>query len=96
MESRVPGRVLHAGTLLASGCLLQHQDHCCSQCTSNRTARNVHADGPHTKCTHVQVGSKPKVYIFHNFLTNAERTHMIRIAAPQVCCAAACCPASRS
>lgn len=31
-----------------------------------------------------QVGIHPKAYVYHNFLTNAERAHMIRVSAPQV------------
>lgn len=31
-----------------------------------------------------QVGLHPRVYYYHNFLTEDERAHMIRLAAPQV------------
>ncbi|KAG1665545.1 hypothetical protein FOA52_000691 [Chlamydomonas sp. UWO 241] len=31
-----------------------------------------------------RVGERPQVYYFHNFLTDAERQHMIKVAAPQM------------
>ncbi len=31
-----------------------------------------------------QVGERPLVYYFHNFLSEMERRHMISLAAPQV------------
>jgi len=31
-----------------------------------------------------QVGIHPKAYVYHNFLTKAERAHVVRIAAPQM------------
>jgi hypothetical protein len=66
-------------------CACKAQTQVMDMCAALALANNLYIDTCQLGCTNAQVGSKPKVYIFHNFLTNAERTHMIRVAAPQVC-----------
>ncbi|GAX73127.1 hypothetical protein CEUSTIGMA_g580.t1 [Chlamydomonas eustigma] len=55
---------------------------------SPRNHTNTHISLPHTHFDEStspwveQVGEAPKVYYFHNFLTDTERQHMIKLAVP--------------